>query len=162
MAEKSIGVFVDVDNLYRMVRKKYEGKNKRLDYKKYLEKAVGEGTLYRAYAYGNQSKEEAQAFISCLKFLGYSPKYPDEIQRSSFNWDVGLAMDVVRVIDKLDVVIIGSSDYDLLPLVQWIKEHGVQCNVFACNVGKQLKDACDNYIEITNDLLVDNIDEGEQ
>ncbi len=118
----SIGVFIDLQNQYYCVNKKFEGR--KLDYKKYLEAAVGDHELYRAHAYGSQLDREASAFITCLKFIGFETHYRkpqiinEELGRYRNDWDVGIAMDIVRCIHKLDIVVIGSSDRDLTPLVE--------------------------------------------
>lgn len=69
------------------------------------------------------------------------------------DWDVGLAIDVVRIVDRVDQVVIGSADGDLAPLVEWVKEQGCRCIVFACNISRELRDVADEVIEIDEALL---------
>jgi len=64
-------------------------------------------------------------------------------------------MDVVRCIEKLNVVILGSSDPDLIPLVEYIQEKGCECIIFSTGINKKLKDVANKWIEITEDLLED-------
>jgi uncharacterized LabA/DUF88 family protein len=160
----SIGVFADVGNLYHCVNKKYGGR--KLDYKKYLESVVPDGDiLYRAMAYGIQVKDEAAKFISCLRHYGFETKYRrPKIYRNGEDgqetlrripWGVGIAMDVVRIVsnNKLDVVVIGSSEPELIDLVEWVKERGVKCIVASCGIPREIREASDLWVEIPEDLL---------
>lgn len=69
------------------------------------------------------------------------------------DWDVGLAIDVVRIVGRVDQVVIGSADGDLAPLVEWVKEQGCRCIVFACNISRELRDVADEVIEIGDEFL---------
>jgi uncharacterized LabA/DUF88 family protein len=69
------------------------------------------------------------------------------------DWDVGLAIDVVRVVNRVDIVVLGSGDGDLAPLVEYIKEQQAQCVICACNISRELHDVADSCIEIDEDLL---------
>lgn len=158
---KTIGIFADVSNLYYCVGKKFP--TRKLNYSKYQEVAIADNVLYRAFAYGLQLKDEAEKFITCLKHFGFETKYKQpkiilknekqEVKRTS--WNVGLAMDVVRIVsnNKLDIVILGSADPELVPLVEWIREHGTKCIVIACGISKELKEVSDQWIEIDETLL---------
>jgi uncharacterized LabA/DUF88 family protein len=156
---KSLGVFVDVNNIYSCVNKRFEAR--KLDYQKYLSKTLSilpgsDYGLYRAFAYGTQLQDEASVFINALRHYGFEPKYrtPKHFDRK-VDWNVGISMDVVRVMDKLDIVVLGSSNADLVPLIDWTKERGILCIVHACNIPKALRDSADRWIEITEDLLED-------
>ena len=88
---KTVGVFVDVSNIYYCVSKGFP--ENKVDYQKYLEKATNDLIIYRATAFGVQNNPESAKFISCLKHLGYDTKfkkfdpksimvdYPDEFIR---------------------------------------------------------------------------------
>src|SRR5436190_2371492 len=168
MAGKVVGVFVDVSNLYYCIGKKYRRK---LNYEKYLKQAINGQELYRAFAYGAQLNDKAVDFITCLRHYGYDPKYKkpkqyfttntlqtcpncnvklttDKKENRKADWDVGIAMDVVRIIDRLDTVVIGSADGDLVSLVEWVKEKGRLCTVLACGISRDLKDVVDHWEEI--------------
>lgn len=159
---RSIGVFVDVGNLYHCVNKKFEGR--KLDYKKYLENVItDDDILYRAIAYGIQVKDEANKFISCLKHYGFEAKYrrpkihkvDDKEVIRRIPWGVGIALDVVRIVsnNKLDVVVIGSSEPELVDLVEWVKERGVKCVVASCGIPREIREASDSWIELSENFL---------
>lgn len=152
-------LFVDVANLYYCVGKRFQ--NRKLDYAKIIERATDLGPIHRQFAYGIQMTDEAGPFISCLRRLGYDTKYKryrlsDDNERKIIHkatWGVGISLDVVRIIDKVGTVIIGSSDLDLLDLVRYVRDKGVRCIILACGIPQELREACDFYIEITEDLL---------
>lgn len=73
MPNKIVGVFVDVARMYYSVN--MIDKRNRINYEKYLQYAIGQDELHRAYAYGVQLNEEALPFIYALKGMGYEPKY---------------------------------------------------------------------------------------
>lgn len=111
--------------------------------------------LYRAFAYVSQSYDDALPFLTCLKYLGYEVKCKEPENNKRVQWEMSLAMDVIRVLDKLDVVVIGSSNKLLIPLIDLIKERGRQCVIFACGLSREMKDHSDFFAEITEDLLED-------
>jgi len=149
-------LFVDVTNLYYAANHR---NGARIDFEKYLAAASEGFDVCRAFAYGAQMAGEAGGFLAVLRELGYEPKYrtavvigerPD-IRRTDRN--MPLAMDVWRLADRLDVAIIGSNDPDLAPLVRRIKEVGVQVVIFACGVGRELRELADRVIEVGEDTL---------
>ena len=156
---KTIGLFVDISNLYYCIGKKFPGR--KLNFSDYLAFATAPNVIYCAKAYGIEVNNEAAGFKTCLKYYGYDPIYKSpkivevngKTEYRKTSWNVGLSMDVVRCIDKLDVIIIGSSDPELASLVDWIKQHGRECVVVACGISKELKIVANSFKEITEELL---------
>lgn len=163
---KRIGVFVDVSNLYYCIGKKY--KERKLDYKKYWEFIKELGDIQQAIAYGAQINNEASNFIYCLKQIGFQAKYKTPKSYShqpnfkrKADWDVGLAIDIVNMIDRFDMIILGTADGDLTPAVEWAQQRGVDVVVFACGISRDLKNIARQFIEIPESLLEDDVKEGE-
>lgn len=153
---KRIGVFVDVSNLYYCIGKKYD--YRKLDYRKYLDFIGDLGEIVKSIAYGSQMSDEAIGFIHCLEKVGFQTKFkpvktysPDS--RRKADWDVGIAMDIVRMVDRFDMLILGTADGDLEPVVKWATEQGVDVIVLACGVSRELKTRATKYIEIPESLL---------
>ncbi len=154
-------VFADVSNLYYCIGRKYDGR--KLDYERLFNKIKDFGTVQRAFAYGTQISQEATTFIACLRKLGWTTKYkqpkmsetPGEERKvvRKADWDVGIAMDAVRMADKVDTIILCSSDPDLVPLVEWVKDQGIRCIVMACGISRELKEIADQHFEIEDNLL---------
>ena len=155
---KRIGIFVDLSNLYYCVNKKF--KNRKIDYSKYVAFIEDLGEIIKSYAYGAQKDNEAQNFIYQLKQLGFTTKYktPKEFYnqgqiRFKANWDVGIVIDLVETLGRFDMVILGSADGDMAPVVEWLKRKGVDVIVLACIISKDLREVASQAIEIPESLL---------
>ncbi len=155
---KNVGVFVDVSDFYYRIQRRFSGA--KLDFEQYIIVANDHGKIFRAFAYGMQRNSEAAGFIKCLQANGFEAKYkrPKVIRICDREikqcvWDCGITIDVVKLIDKLDVIILGVSNPDFIPLVKWIRDQGKEVIIFASCVPKTLKDAANSVIEITTDLL---------
>lgn len=153
---KRIGVFCDVSNLYYCIGHRYSGR--KLDYRKYLEFIQDLGEIQVAYAYGSQMKGQAHAFVAALKGAGFTPKFktPKEIQGKVYkrkaDWDVGITIDMISTMEKLDLMILGSADSDMAPAVEFVAARGVKVVIFACGVSRELHELCE-VIEVPESLL---------
>lgn len=154
---KRVGVFCDISNLYYCINKKFF--KRKLDYEAYLKYCKDLGEVQHAIAYGAQMENEARGFIHCLRRIGFEPKYKapkDYHNNTNFkrkaDWDVGIAIDIVRYIDRVDLIILGSADGDMAPAVEWAKERGVEVIVLACGISRELKDIT-KYVEIPESML---------
>jgi uncharacterized LabA/DUF88 family protein len=139
-----VGVFVDVSDLYFVVKKKFDGA--KLDYLKFLQQCTGSQSLVHAFAYGSQ---DDTTFINCLKNFGYTTKFNSKKD----SWDVEITVDVVRFLSRLDVVVLGLTNCAFTPLLRYCQSHGVKVNVWGAQISKELKDAADAYHEIGDTLL---------
>lgn len=152
---KRIGVFCDVSNLYYCVCRKYTGR--KLDYQKYYDFVKGLGEIQIANAYGSQMRSEAHKFIKCLKSVGFNAKFkaPKEYKNTKrkSDWDVGIAIDIVSMLDKIDTVILGSADSDMEPCVKYAMDRGLQVIVLACGVSSELHDVAHEVMEIPESML---------
>jgi uncharacterized LabA/DUF88 family protein len=156
---KRILLVADISNLYYCIGRRFNGR--KLDYKKLMEKAVGANELYRAIAYGAEMHDEAVHFKAALRNCGFEPKYKipnsyktlDKEIKHKADWDVGMAMDVVTMLDNVDIVVYATADGDLAPNLEYVKFKGKQSLVLACGISKDLKSIADRYIEITEDML---------
>jgi len=158
---KRVGVFVDVANLYHCVSKKYKGK---LDYVKYLDDirtTIG-GSLSVVKAFGGQVDKEAMPFISFLQKVGFDVEYrkaktfvQDGIKQHKCDCDTMITMSIIRTMDSLDVIVLGSADSDFLPLIKYLTEKGKRVIVYGCMVSSDL----DKYerLEITASLLESHV-----
>lgn len=151
---KTLSLFVDTHNLYLSVRQQF--KRRKLDYSKYVG-TFSDDVIYKALAYGFFVEKEAKKFISCLHLMGFEPKYKKRIPDQLFenDWDLEIMLDIIKLIDKSDVIVIGSSHKKFVPVVQWIKEQDTECVIFSSNIPTELKEAASSYVEITEDMLED-------
>jgi len=74
----------------------------------------------------------------------------DERQVLEGDWDLGIAVDVVRAMGLCDVVALATGDADFTPLVRLCQERGARVEVLAFRdfAGQELKDACDRFVDL--------------
>lgn len=153
---KKVLIIADVSNLY------YSNRPNKVDFEKVYHWCQGYGEIYRAIAYGAAMGAGADAFKSFLRHIGFEPKYkepkifvdqenPGKEYRKA-DWDVGMAMDIVRMLDNVDIVILCSADGDLAPCIEWIEFKGKQCIVLASGISFELKQTCYQWQEMGEDF----------
>ncbi len=121
-----VGVFVDTQNLYHSAKNLYKAK---VNFREVLNSVTNSRELVRAFAYVIETESgEEKGFIEALEKAGYEIKAKDlQIFPGGFkkgDWDVGIAVDAIRLSDNLDVVIIVSGDGDFRPLVEFLQFRG--------------------------------------
>lgn len=155
--DQRVGVFIDVQNLYHSARNKFGGK---VNFGKVVEEAVGERKLIRAIAYviRTESKEESP-FFEALYNQGIETHEKDlqifNTGMKKADWDVGLAVDAIRLSPSLDAVVIVSGDGDFLPLVEYLqKSSGKQVEVvaFGETVSSRLVEEADDFLDLSKDI----------
>src|SRR3990167_4100964 len=107
-----VGVFVDVQNMYHSARNLYGA---RVNFKELLKEAVAGRKLIRAIAYVIKSQAgEEQSFFEVLDKQGFEVKMKD-LQiffggAKKADWDIGIAVDAVKLADKLDNAVLVTGD----------------------------------------------------
>lgn len=140
-------LFVDVENLYRSIGKRFNG---RLDYDKYLkllETRFGTPVQVR-HAYGSQKAKSVSGFISLLKNLGFTTKFDVGV-----DWNVPITLAAMQMAGPGTLVILGSNNKNLAPLVEALQAKGARTFVCGCYIHPSLKNLSE-YHEITEDLLI--------
>jgi uncharacterized protein (TIGR00288 family) len=150
--EQRVGVFVDVSNMYHTAKHLF---NANVNYGKILEEAVSDRKLIRALAYvvRSQSAEE-ELFFEALNNQGYEVKAKD-LQvfiggAKKGDWDVGIAMDIMRMASKLDVIVLASGDGDFTELLKHAKALGCRTEVaaFGKSASAKLIEEADSFIDL--------------
>jgi len=147
-----VGVFIDAQNLYHSAKNLHHG---RVNFGEVLKNALEGRQLVRAIAYviTTESGEEKN-FFEALTKVGIETKTKDLQIFSSgskkADWDVGLAIDAVKLASKLDVVVLASGDGDFVPLVEYLKMNGCQVEVitFGKSASAKLKEVADDFIDL--------------
>ncbi|MBL8031656.1 MAG: NYN domain-containing protein [Candidatus Doudnabacteria bacterium] len=153
--EQRVGVFVDVQNLYYSARHMY---NSRVNFNEVLKEAVGPRRLIRAIAYVVQADmPEENTFFEALGKAGFEVKKKD-LQtfaggHQKGDWDVGIAMDIVKLMPKLDVVVLCSGDGDFAPLLEYLQMSGQLAETlsFGKSTSSKLKELTDHFVDLDND-----------
>ncbi|MCS6956252.1 MAG: NYN domain-containing protein, partial [Patescibacteria group bacterium] len=75
------------------------------------------------------------------------------------DWDVGIAVDAIRIAKFVDSIILVSGDGDFMPLVEYLKNQGniVEIAGFSRNTSIKLKELADFFYdldEIKNYILI--------
>jgi len=143
-------VFVDVQNLYYSAINLYESK---VNFSVILREAVRDRQLVRAIAYVIKADvKDEENFFEALERIGYEVRAKD-IQiffggKKKGDWDVGIAMDIMRVAAKLDTVVLVSGDGDFKDLLEHVKSLGCRAEVIAFG-----KSSSNKLVEIADDFI---------
>lgn len=124
---------MDVQNMYYSAKNLYSAK---VDYSKVLDQAISGRRIIRAFAYVIKADIDAEKdFFGALEKIGYEVRIKD-LQifyggNKKGDWDVGLCMDAVRLLPKIDVMVLVSGDGDYTDLVDYARSQGVRTEVIA-------------------------------
>ena len=154
-AAPRVGIFVDVPNLiYAAERRKID-----LDFGRVLEYFTRGRELVRATAYAPitddpQAKLESQRFAH--HFIGHPyrlvtkplKRFADGSMKANF--DIELAVDILTMSERLDVVVLMSGDGDFVRVVELVASRGVRVEIcaFAEAASQELKTVGDVFIDV--------------
>ncbi len=149
-----VGLFIDTQNLYHSAKNLYRAK---VNFANVLKEALAGRILVRAVAYvvTTESGEE-KAFFDALTKIGIETKTKD-LQvfyggAKKADWDVGMAVDAIKMAPKLDAIIIASGDGDFVPLVEYLKGScQVEAMAFGKSTSSRLREEVDDFIDMCDD-----------
>ena len=151
--EQRVGVFIDTQNLYHSARNLYQA---RVNFGAVLKDAVAGRKLVRAVAYVITTEAgDEKNFFEALSKLGIETKTKD-LQifaggAKKADWDVGLAVDAIKMSPRLDSEVLISGDGDFIPLVEYLQTIGVQVEVvsFGKSTSGKLREAVDDFGDLS-------------
>ena len=167
--EQRVGIFIDVQNLYHSSKNLFHS---RVNYKELIRGLVDGRKLIRAIGYvvkTDSTEGEASrpvgarlappsgeaAFFDALTKAGVELRmkdiqiFPGGIKKA--DWDVGMAVDAIRMSSFLDVVILVTGDGDFIPLVDYLKwgtGRIVEVAAFSRSSSGKLKEVADKFVNI--------------
>ena len=151
--EQRVGILIDVQNMYHSAKNIYAS---RVNFKEVLKTAEAGRRLIRAIAYVIRTETgEEKAFFEALTKIGLEVKMKDlQIFYGGLkkaDWDVGIAVDAIRLLPLLDVIVLISGDGDFCPLVEYLKNEGRQVEVmaFGKSASAKLKEMADDFIDLS-------------
>lgn len=175
-SNQRVGIFVDVQNLYHSAKNLYGG---RVNYGELIRHLVGDRQLIRALAYvvksegvepqrgesirhlparrpeNGQGTSAEAAFFEALTKAGLELRVKDlQIYAGGTkkaDWDVGMAVDAIRMAPFLDVVILVTGDGDFLPLIDYLKwgvGRLVEVAAFKRSASSKVQEVADKFINI--------------
>jgi len=150
--EQRVGVFVDVQNLYYSARNLYGAK---VNFREILRESVKGRSIIRAIAYVIKADEkEEKNFFDALSKIGFEIRSKD-LQtffggHKKGDWDVGIAMDIMKLASKLDVVVLVSGDGDFKELLEHAAALGCRTEVmaFGKSASIKLKEEADQFTDL--------------
>jgi uncharacterized LabA/DUF88 family protein len=152
--EQRVGIFIDIQNLYHSAKNLYGA---RVNYNELIKQTTKERRLVRALAYVVRSDPETgeESFFDALEKTGIELRIKDiQVFQSGVkkaDWDVGIAVDAIRMADMLDVIVLVSGDGDFIPLVnylQWGLGKGVEVAAFGKTASSRLQEVADSFIDL--------------
>jgi uncharacterized protein (TIGR00288 family) len=147
-----VAIFIDTQNLYHSAKNLYKS---RVNFAAVVKEALGSRTLIRAISYvaATESGEE-RAFFEALTKAGIETRVKD-LQifyggAKKADWDVGMAVDAIKMSPKLDAIVLATGDGDFVPLVEYLKANGCQVEViaFGKSSSSRLQEVCDDFIDM--------------
>lgn len=153
--EQRVAILIDTQNLYHSAKNLHKAK---VNFGAVVKAALGGRKLVRALSYvvNTESGEEAP-FFEALEKLGIEIKTKD-LQifyggAKKADWDVGLAIDAIKLSHKVDAIVLATGDGDFIPLVEYVKSQG--CQVEAISFGRsssgKLREVVDDFIDMDSD-----------
>lgn len=169
-----IAIFIDVQNLYHSAKNLFKS---RVNFENLIKAAIRDRQLVRIFAYVVKSEisgmpnapavfdsgEDAvetksltgeAAFFEALEKLGIELRVKDiQIYASGFkkaDWDVGMAVDAIRLSPSVDTIVLATGDGDFIPLVEYLQAHGklVEVMAFSKSASGKLKETVDEFIDL--------------
>lgn len=161
-----VGIFIDVQNIYHSAKNLYQS---RVNFQELIRALVTGRPLIRVVAYvvksegieGVPGKEgfapggREESFFEALRKAGIELRVKDlQIYHGGIkkaDWDVGLAVDAIRMANFLDVVILVTGDGDFIPLVEYLKwgmGRQVEVAAFSRTTSSRLKEVADQFVEL--------------
>lgn len=154
---QKVALFVDTQNLYYAAR----DMGSAVDYQTLLEAAARGRGLAHATAYVVERDGDATAFgfIGKLTALGFRVKRRKvRVHRVNDegtpvlegDWDMGIAADIVRSLEHVDVVVLASGDGDFVPILELAQERGKRVEVMAFReaASQALQDMADRFLSL--------------
>ena len=153
--EQRVGVLIDVQNLYHSARNIYSS---RVNFKEVLKSATSTRKLVRAIAYVIKTESgEEKSFFEALSKLGIEMRvkdlqvFPGGMKKG--DWDVGMAIDAVRLSRTLDTIVLVTGDGDFVPLVEYLKYNSglhVEVMAFERSASNKLVEAADIFTDLAS------------
>jgi uncharacterized LabA/DUF88 family protein len=156
--EQRVALFVDTQNLYYAAR---DAVGRNVDYYRLLQVALRGRRLHAATAYVVEREGESTAygFVTRLSALGYRVRRRSvRVHRGDGegrlvlegDWDMGIAADIVRTWEHVDVIVLASGDGDFVPMLELAQARGVRVEVVAFREAsaQRLVDLADRFVHL--------------
>jgi len=152
--EQRVGIFIDTANLYHSAKNLYKRK---VSFGAVIKDALAGRKLVRCIAYVITSEGgDEKNFFNALTKLGIETRTKDlQVFAGGMkkgDWDVGIAVDAIKMAPKLDAIVLVAGDGDFVPLIQYLQSQSmVQVEVvsFGKSTSSRLKEAADDFLDLS-------------
>jgi len=150
--DQRVGVLIDVQNMYHSAKNLYQA---RVNFREILRTATADRKLIRAIAYVVTTETgEEKAFLEALGKAGIELRtkelqiFPGGMKKA--DWDVGMAIDAIKLSNLCDTIVLITGDGDFVPLVEYLENHGQQVEViaFGKSASSKLREIADDFIDL--------------
>ncbi len=151
--EQRVAIFIDTQNVYHSARNLYKA---RVNFGAVVKEALAGRKLVRAVAYVITTEAgDEKNFFDALTKVGIETKTKD-LQifaggAKKADWDVGMAVDAIKMAPKLDAVVLVTGDGDFIPLVKYLQNSGTQVEAvsFGKSTSQKLREAVDEFLDLS-------------
>ncbi len=154
-----VGIYFDSRNIYYSARNAFAGA--RVDIKELITRIARGRKVVRALAYVVQADfDNKRAYFDMLGHQGFRVKRRNLKVRMDGsmkgNWDMGMALDLMRNHDDVDTIALVSGDGDFRELVTYLKSKGLKIEVYGVegSTAFDLKQAADLFVPIEEKWLL--------
>ncbi len=152
-AEQRVAILIDAQNLYHSAKNLY---GRKVNFGAVVTEALANRKLVRAIAYVITSESgDEKGFFEALEKVGIETKTKD-LQvfaggAKKADWDVAIAVDAIKLGQKVDSIVIASGDGDFVPVVEYLKSNSgcqVEAIAFRKSSSSKLVEAVDDFIDL--------------
>jgi len=156
-----IAIFVDVRNVYKNGKKYYNGK---LNYKKFLEWVAGSSSIVYACAYvmSEDNPDSENKFFDMLRLNGYDIRCKkifygesDGKKYAKNNWVLGISLDMAKYSEKVDTLVLASSNPEFIETGYFLKSLPVRLEVVSIkeSMDENLRNISTEFTPIPEDCF---------
>lgn len=154
-AAQRVGIFIDTQNLYHSAKNLY---NAKVNFGAIVKEALADRDLIRAIAYAITTESgEEQGFLDALRKVGIEIKSKD-LQvfaggAKKADWDVGIAVDIIKLAPKLDTIVLVCGDGDFVPLITYLQQTfltQVEVVAFGKSTSGKLREVADDFVDLSD------------
>lgn len=152
--EQRVGIFLDVQNLYHSARNLH---GSRVNYKELLNYVAAGRRVVRTIAYVVSSDPQTgeEVFFDALEKEGIELRMKDlQVYASGVkkaDWDVGMAVDAIKLAPSLDVIVLVTGDGDFIPLIEYLQigmGKIVEVVAFARTTSGKIKETVNRFTDV--------------
>ncbi len=151
--EQRVGVLIDVQNMYHSAKNLYRA---RVNFREILRTAVSGRKLIRAIGYVVTTETgEEKAFLEALEKSGIEIRskelqiFPGGMKKA--DWDIGMAVDAIRMSKLCDAIVLVTGDGDFVPLLDYLQGGWggqVEVMAFGKSASAKLKEEADDFVDL--------------